>query len=97
MTAGVPVAPRCTPSVAAASGTDLARPVAGGLDQLAPVPSPGPICVGSAAYRVARAPAEDSLMMINRIAPVWKTAPGVSAIKTLDLWWVGSRCCCQGA
>jgi hypothetical protein len=35
-TIGVPVAPRCTPLVTAVSGTDLARPVAGGLDLLAP-------------------------------------------------------------
>jgi len=39
VTIGVPVAPCCTPWVAAVSSTDLARPVAGGLDLLAPVPS----------------------------------------------------------
>jgi hypothetical protein len=44
VTIGVPVAPRCTPSVTAASGTYLARPVARGLDVLSPVPSrPGRI------------------------------------------------------
>jgi hypothetical protein len=31
VTVSVPVAPRCTPLVTAASGTDLTRPVAGGL------------------------------------------------------------------
>jgi hypothetical protein len=36
VTVGVPVAPRCTPLVTAASGTDLARPVAGGSDLLFP-------------------------------------------------------------
>jgi len=34
VTTGVPVASRYTPSITAVSGTDLARPVAGGLDLL---------------------------------------------------------------
>jgi hypothetical protein len=37
VTVGVPVAPRCTPLVTAASGADLARAVAGGLDLLHPL------------------------------------------------------------
>ena len=39
VTVGVPVAPRCTPLVAAVSGTDLARSVAGGSTCSPPVPS----------------------------------------------------------
>jgi hypothetical protein len=54
---GVPVAARCTPLVTAVSGTDLARPVDGGLDLLAPrALIPGRLCVGSPGSRVALAP-----------------------------------------
>ncbi len=54
---GLPVVPRCTPWVAAVSGTDLARPVVGGLDLLAPRSLiPGRLCVGSAVSRVALVP-----------------------------------------
>jgi hypothetical protein len=46
VTVGVPMAPRCTPLVTAASGTDLARAVAGELDLLHPCfLIPGRLCV----------------------------------------------------
>ena len=48
VTMGIPVAARCTLLVAAVSGTDLARSVAGGLDLLAHRSLiPGSLCVGS--------------------------------------------------
>jgi hypothetical protein len=53
----VPVTARCTPLVTAISGTDLARPVAGGLDLLALCfLIPVRLCVGSPVSRVALAP-----------------------------------------
>jgi hypothetical protein len=49
VTVGIPVALRCTPLVAAASGTYLARPVAGGLNLL----SPGSLIPGWPLRRIA--------------------------------------------
>jgi hypothetical protein len=51
VTVGVPVAPRCTPLVTAASGMDLARAVARGLDLHS---TPVPHCPGDPTPREDR-------------------------------------------
>ncbi len=77
----VSVVPRCTPWVAAVSGMDVARPVAGGLDLLAPCSLiPGRLCVGSPGSRVALAPSRQRRRRAAPLMPVVRrrTIPGTS-------------------
>jgi hypothetical protein len=81
VTIGVPVAVRCTPLVTAVSGMDLARPVAGGLDLLAPrFLIPGRLCVGSPGSRVALAPSRQRRRIAAPLMPVSRrrTIPGTA-------------------